>query len=124
MSKTLAARKPEGMPARPNLSGIEPIEYKVLVLPPKDDGIITLKGGFKLHKPDETKERDQHAAMTGEIVAVSPLAFTYEEWPAGTRRPDVGDQVVFARYSGITITGNDGLEYRLMNDKDIVAVKR
>ena len=104
--------------------GIVPVEYKVLVRPVQESGEIQLKGGYKLYKPDETKDRDQMAAMEGELVAASPLAFTYETWPEGYAPPKPGDTVVFARYSGINIKGNDGLEYRLMNDKDIVAVRR
>jgi len=118
MSKTATLRKVEENP-----SGIEPIEYKVLVRPKQEDGYVQLKSGFKLLKPDETKERDQHATMEGMIVRMSPLAFGYEQWPAGSRKPEVGDAVVFARYSGLNITGKDGVEYRLMNDKDVVAVR-
>lgn len=107
-----------------NMSGIDPVEYKVVVLPVEEKGYVELKGGFKLHKPDETKERDKHAAMEGELVAISPLAFGYEQWPEESQKPRVGDRVVFARYSGITLTGRDNKEYRIMNDKDVVAVRR
>lgn len=104
-------------------SGIDPIEYKVLVRPVEEKGYVEMKGGHKLWKPDETKERDQHAAMEGEIIAVSPFAFTYEEWPASAEKPKPGQTAIYARYSGVTIKGNDGVEYRLMNDKDILAVR-
>lgn len=103
--------------------GITPLEYKVLVRPVEETGTIELKGGFKLYKPDEVRDRDQHASMEGTVAAVSPFAFTYEEWPKGATKPNEGDKVVFARYSGITVKGNDGVDYRLMNDKDIVAVR-
>jgi|CXWL01.1.fsa_nt_gi co-chaperonin GroES (HSP10) len=104
--------------------GIVPIEYKVVIRPVEETGVIKLKGGFELLKPDTTKERDQHAAIEGEIVATSPFAFSYEEWPDGARKPRVGDVAIFARYSGNTIKGNDGVDYRVMNDKDIIAVRR
>jgi len=103
--------------------GLTPVEYKVIVRPVEETGTIELKGGFKLYKPDETVERDQHAAVEGELVAMSPLAFTYEQWPDGARKPRVGDTVVFARYSGNTIKGADGVEYRVMNDKDVIAIR-
>lgn len=103
-----------------NPSGIEPIEYKVVVRPAK--AIEKTKGGIVL--PEVVVERDQHAAMEGTIAAISPLAFTYEEWPKSARKPEIGDTVVFARYSGITLRGKDGDDYRIMNDKDIVAVRR
>lgn len=100
--------------------GIEPIEFKVLVEPHKVQE--RTKGGIVL--PEVVLEKDQHASMEGIIAAVSPLAFTYEEWPKGYAKPVAGDTVIFARYSGITVKGNDGVEYRLMNDKDVVAVRR
>lgn len=100
--------------------GIRCLEYKVLVRPAVDDGTITLKGGFKLHKPDETKERDDHATMEGTVVEMSTLAFSYEE---NAPKPAIGQTVVFQRYSGLRLKGADGADYRLMNDKDVVAVR-
>lgn len=98
--------------------GIECLEYKVLVRPVEETGVLELKGGFKLYKPDETKERDEHAAMEGVVEHMSDLAFSYDE---NAKRPSVGDKVVFQKFAGIRIKGADGVEYRLMNDKDIVA---
>lgn len=105
-------------------SGFDGLEYKVLVKPVEVGKEIELKGGFKLIRPDETHEREQHAAMEGKIVSMSPFAFTYEEWPAGARKPQVGDVVVFARYAGLLVKGVDGIDYRVMNDKDIMLLKR
>lgn len=100
-----------------NPSGIEPIEYKVLVRPKQAES--RTKGGIVL--PEQVVEKDQHASMEGIVAAVSPLAFSYEE---GAPRAKPGDTVVFQRYSGINVKGNDGADYRLMNDKDVVAVRR
>lgn len=100
--------------------GIECLEYKVLVRPVK--AVEKTKGGIVL--PEVVVEKDQHAAMEGVIVGMSPFAFSYEEWPVGARKPRIGDTAIFARYSGITQKGNDGVDYRIMNDKDIVAVRR
>lgn len=101
-----------------NTSGIEPVEFKVVVRPRKAEEKVG-----SIHLPQQVVERDQHAAMEGTLVAVSPFAFTYEEWPASARKPEPGDTVIFARYSGINQKGADGESYRIMNDKDIVAVK-
>jgi chaperonin GroES len=104
-----------------NTAGIEPLEYKVLIKPNLDgNGFLQSKTGFTLIKPIETQERDEHASMEGELIAVSPTAFTYEE---NVTKPNVGSTVIFARYSGITVEGADGEKYRLMNDKDVVAVR-
>lgn len=120
MTRTVEKLAPK---TRINLSGIIPLEYKVLIRPVEETGFIPLKGGHKLYKPDETRERDQHAAMEGEIVDMAVFAFTYEEWPAGAQKPRAGQTAIFARYSGVTVKGADGVEYRLMNDKDVVAVR-
>ena len=105
--------------------GIEPVEYKVVIRPVEVKKEIPLgKNGFKLALPDQVVEQDQHAAIEGEIIAISPFAFSYEEWPKGAAKPKVGDTAIFARYSGNTLKGNDGVDYRIMNDKDVIAVRR
>jgi chaperonin GroES len=103
-----------------NASGIYPTEYKALVRPIKVED--KTKGGIIL--PDETKERDQFAQMQGVLIAVSPLAFTYAdsaEW-GDAEKPKPGDKVLFAKYAGAAVKGNDGESYRIINDKDISAV--
>jgi co-chaperonin GroES (HSP10) len=37
-------------------------------------------------------------------------------------RPKPGDRIAFARHSGAFILGKDGVEYRIVKDKDVVAV--
>lgn len=101
-----------------NPSGIMPTEYKVLIAPKITEE--KSKGGIIL--PDTTKERDQHAQMEGVIVAVSPLAFSYDNWKEDSRPPQVGDRVLFAKYAGALVTGRDGVDYRIVNDKDVAAV--
>ena len=101
-----------------NPSGVSPTEFKVLVRPDKVEE--KTKGGILL--PQEQRERDQAASTAGEIIAISPLAFTYADWPVTTAPPNVGDRVAFARYAGMTVKGSDGEEYRLVNDKDIAGI--
>lgn len=100
-----------------NTSGILPTEYKVLIAPVEVDQ--KTKGGIII--PDETKDRDQYAQMRGVLVAISPLAFTYDDWK-DAKPPKVGDEVLFAKYAGAVVDGKDGKKYRLTNDKDIAAV--
>lgn len=100
-----------------NESGIYPVEYRVLIAPIEVQE--KTKGGIII--PDETKERDQFAQMKGTLVAVSPLAFTYDDWK-GAEKPKPGDQVLFAKYAGAVVDGKDGRKYRIVNDKDIAAV--
>ncbi len=100
------------------------LEYKVLVRPKAAEEHITLAGGFKLLKADATRELEQASAMEGEIVELSPFAFSYETWPDGHEAPKVGDYVIFARFAGAVVRDDDGTELRIMNDKDIMAVRR
>lgn len=102
-----------------NASGIRPTEFKVVILP------LDLGDKFKgtsLLMPDQTKDRDKFAQMEGTLVAVSPLAFTYADWPEGAQKPKVGDRVLFAKYAGAMVPGKDGVDYKLVADKDIAAV--
>jgi chaperonin GroES len=102
-----------------NFSGIEPTEFNCLILPEEIGKKI---GG--IHIPDEVQERKQATATRGTLVAVSPVAFTYEEWPKGAAPPRVGDTVIIAKGSGVLVEGLDGKMYRLVKDKDVCAVIR
>src|SRR3954465_8721450 len=100
-----------------NLSGINPTEYKVLVLPSKIEE--KTKGGILL--PNETQARNHFAQMGGRLIACSPLAFTYDDWKSADS-PKAGDRVLYAKYAGAVVKGKDGEDYRLVNDKDVTAV--
>lgn len=95
-----------------NESGIEPLEFKVLIRPKKVEE--KTEGGIYL--PDETRDRDKHAVMRGQLVAVGEIAFTEPDW---LQKPKIGDWVIYDRYAGATVEGIDGETYRLMNDKEI-----
>lgn len=101
-----------------NTSGISPTEYNVLVKPEKVSD--RTQGG--IIKADSTLDRQQAFETRGVLVAVSPLAFTYEQWPEGTRLPRVGDRVITTKAAGVVVKGEDGQDYRLMKDKDICAI--
>jgi chaperonin GroES len=97
---------------------IRPIEFNVLVRPQAIEE--KTKGGLIL--PDQTKEADKYAQQRGTIVALSPLAFTYADWPEGSFLPVVGQDVLFGKYAGTLVKDDDGTEYRLVKDKEIAAV--
>lgn len=102
-----------------NDSGILPMEYKVLVKP--IEVATQTEGGLFL--PDTTKEKDEYARTEGTLIAASPLAFGFDDWPEGSTKPSPGDRVMFARYNAHSVTGKDGHEYWLMNDRSIEAIK-
>lgn len=98
-----------------NESGIRPLEYKVLIKPDQVEEVS--KGGIIL--VDQTKDKQKFATDCGELIAVGAIAFTEPDW---LDRPQVGDKVLYDRYAGSLVRGTDGVEYRLMNDKEIGAV--
>jgi len=96
-----------------NPSGIEPVEHNVLVRQVEVEK--KTKGGLILI--DDTAEKKQWAEQRATVIAVSPYAFEdYEKAAVG-----VGDLVIIARHAGGIVTGDDGVEYRMVKDKDIIA---
>lgn len=115
---------------RINDSGIIPTEFKVLVRDDEDE-IMKRAAMSNIVVPDNASERYKAGTTTGVIVAMSPLAFSYAEWPNGVRLPEVGDRIVFARYAGMRTKGRpvtnerghvEQKEYRLLNDKDVAGI--
>ncbi|WP_290688537.1 hypothetical protein [Haematobacter sp. UBA3484] len=101
-----------------NSSGFRPVEFNVLI---KQDKVEEkTKGGLLLST--DVQEREKYSATRGVIVAVSPMAFAFDDWPGGEPKPKPGDAVVFARHAGVFVTGLDDEEYRVIKDKDVVAV--
>jgi co-chaperonin GroES (HSP10) len=108
----------ERLAALQNDSGLIPTEFCVVV---RMDAAPEKVGS--LYMPPNVTDRDKLAADEGTLVAVSPLAFTYENWPEGSRKPQVGDRVVFRKFAGLLRTNKEnGKDFRLLNDKDIVAI--
>jgi len=101
-----------------NKSGIRPFQFKVLILPDETKKVTT--GGIIL--PDEAVDLESRGQILGTIVELSPAAFSYHNWPDWVIFPKAGDKVYFARHSGSIVKGKDGVEYRMINDKDIGAI--
>lgn len=97
--------------------GIKPIEYRLVVKIQKFEE--KTKGGIYLC--EDTQEKEQWKVAKGHIVEMSDMAFTNDgnKWPCTL--PKVGDFVMVAKYQGQKFK-IDGNEYRLLNDKDILAV--
>lgn len=101
-----------------NQSGIYPTEFKVLISPLEVSDKI---GNILI--PDEHKDRAQFAQMEGTLIALAPLAFTYDKWEGvEDQKPKPGDKVLFAKFAGFEHKGKDGKKYRVVNDKDVSAV--
>lgn len=99
-------------------AGLQPVEFNVLIAPE----VIEEKTAGGIFLTDTIKDTDRNAATRGRLVAVSPVAFDYAEWPEGSRKPKVGDEVWYGKYAGTLIQGRDGKDYRILKDRDIGAV--
>ena len=116
-------------------TGIFPSGNRVVVRPDEVERVS--EGGIII--PEADAEKHQMAQSTGTLVAMGPDAF--KEYTTETERyinnkwvpfersvtgftenfADAGDRVAFAKYGGLVVIGEDGHEYRLMNDMDITA---
>lgn len=94
--------------------GIIPLGHRVLVLP---DQIEEKSAGGIVVSIAATKEREEMAQVRGVLIAIGPNA--WEEY--GEPWAWIGDYVMFGKYAGAIVEGNDGKKYRLVNDLDIVA---
>lgn len=96
-------------------SGIIPTGGHILVLADTVEEVTA--GGIILTK--KTQEEDQRAATVGTVIAVGSGA--WKDIDDGSPWAIVGDRVSYSRYAGVFITGQDGQEYVLMNDNDVLA---
>lgn len=98
-----------------NNSGLRPKGHAVLVKPyeePKrQKGLIAI--------PDPVREKHELLAQKGVVIEVGSEAWKDEKWP----RAVPGDIVLIAQFAGHMAVGpKDGLQYRLINARDIFAV--
>lgn len=97
-----------------NPSGLIPQEFNCVVALDKIEEKTA--GGIIL--PPSKQDMDKVTNQEGTLVAVAERAGA-EIW--GEIRPQVGDRVLFSRYAG-AIHERGGREYRILKDKDIIAV--
>ena len=98
-----------------NTSGWKPTGHRVLVKVTKIEEIT--QGGIII--PKEVTKREQLGQDGGIVVEVGNTAYSDQESPWCK----VGDYVKFGRYAGQLISpkeAKDGIEYRVLNDLDIV----
>ena len=98
---------------------LEPLFNKVIIKVGEIEN--TIGKDVKFYMTDETSTKEQLAKTQGEIVAMGPLAFADDE----TNAIQVGTKVYFQRYGGlqhIEEHDNKKIDYRIVNDNDIVAI--
>ncbi len=93
---------------------IVPIGTRVLVRPERVDE--KTKSGVWI--PEQARERMATESIRGEIIAVGEFA-----WVELTKKlVEKGDHVIFAKWGGLVVKDDDGTDYRLLNDEDVLAV--
>ena len=103
------------MSERRNTSGLQPVEYKVLVK--LDEEQTTTSGGLFI--PETVRDQRQLAQVQGTLIAAGGNAF--QDW--NEPMPHAGDRVYVGKYAGIVVHGADGCRcYKLCNDKDIAGI--
>lgn len=118
-----------------NKSGITPSGNRIIIKP--DDVERVTEGGIII--PDAQADAHQGAQSIGTLVAVGPDAWSHltekvyrliegnmrlvELRTKGYSEPfaNVGDRVAYAKYGGLAVVGEDGEQYRVMNDEDLTA---
>jgi co-chaperonin GroES (HSP10) len=99
-----------------NTSGIIPVDLRILVKPdPVEEKIGSI------YMPDQAKDKAKYAATKATLVAAGSNAF--KEWGDAAMKPKPGSRVLFAQYTGARERGDDGEDYIIMNDGDLLAIK-
>lgn len=96
-----------------NSSGMQIKGDLILVKP--DDTETKTEGGLVL--PQTTIDKEQMRQKYGVVVDISPNA-----WDVIPERCKVGDRIYFVKYAGEEIPGADGITYRAMKSRDVLAV--
>lgn len=100
-----------------NTSGINPTGHQVLVKMEK----VAEKTASGIHLPQSVIDRENIASVKGIMVAAGPTAGDYAEWPAGQEFLPVGARVLLRKFAGVEVKGNDGADYRVCEDKEVLA---
>lgn len=99
-----------------NTSGLVPVDLRILVKPDVEDEVTA--GG--IIKPASVRDKAKYAGTKATFIQAGENAFT--EWGSEARKPQPGDRILYAQYSGAREIGSDGADYVIMNDKDVMAV--
>jgi len=98
-----------------NTSGIHPKGHRVLILP---DPVEEITQSGIILSVGENRDRERLAQLKGTIVELGNTAWLDQPSPWA----NVGDHVIFGKYSGLIYKGDDDKEYRIINDLDVVAL--
>lgn len=100
-----------------NTSGINPTGHMVVIKVEKVEEKTA--GGIIL--PGQHLDRENLASTKGVMVAAGPTAGDFADWPEGEAFLPVGSRVLIRKFAGCEVKGNDGMDYRVCEDKDVLA---
>lgn len=100
-----------------NESGWAPIGDAVLVLP--DVAAETMGKAGLILAPADLQERHSLASESGVVIDMGEGAFV----KITGRKPQPGNRIVFERYAGRVISGQDGRTYRMMTADCVAGVE-
>ncbi len=92
-------------------TAVRPLADRIVIKPLEDTE--TMRGG--LYIPDTAKEKPQQ----GEVIAVGPGKT--EDGKRVAPEVNVGDRVLYGKYSGTEVTVNDE-QYLILRESDVLAV--
>lgn len=94
---------------------IDPCGHRVLVKVQQSER----KTAAGIVIPDNVAEKSQRDQVKGVITAIGANA--WKAFDDGQPWASLGDLVLFSRYGGKIVFDDDGTEYRILQDEDIVA---
>lgn len=101
--------------------GFKPLGNRVLLKPLE----VEAKTGGGIILPDSALEKTKARQQEAIIVAMGAAAFTYEVGgmlQEAADKPKPGDKVRIIKYVGDVFVGDDGEDYKLVNDQDVLAI--
>jgi chaperonin GroES len=95
---------------------IHPVGHRVLVKVQPTER----KTASGIVLPDNAVEKKQRDQVKGTLTSIGITA--WKAFDDGAPWAQIGDLVLFSRYGGKIVFDDDGTEYRILNDEDVVAV--
>lgn len=104
-----------------NTSGIVPLDHRLLVL---HDPVETKVGSIII--PDSEADKRKYAQTKATVIACGDMCWAEARYDASrfgvsAAFPEPGDRVLVGRYTGDTHKGEDGRDYTVLNDEDVIA---
>ncbi len=105
-----------------NASGIIPLDHRVLIQqdrPKEKVGSIIL--------PPSKVDEEKYAMTNATVIAVGSLAWAEakhdaERFGVDFNAPVAGSRVKVGKYAGTRYEGEDGAEYTIVNDEDVIGL--